>query len=212
MRVIRQALVLSVVVSVGCGGGGDDGPTNPPSGNQTLGSITPSQTTVNTTAGTFTTLTVTARDTENQIIANVAGLTWSSGNQAVAEVDGSGQVFAVSAGTAQLTASLTLAGVTKTATVNVTVTGQLPATAAVSAGNDNQFTPKVVAIARNGVVTYTFGTVAHNVIFGGGGAPASISIPRSSTSIPVTFANNGTFAYQCTIHAGMSGTVYVRQP
>lgn len=208
MRVSRQALVLSVVVAMGCGGGGSDGPTNPP-GNQTLGSITPSTTTLNTAAGTFTTVGITAHDTQNQVIANVSGVVWTSQNPAVAEVDGSGQVFAVSAGSTQLTASLTRNGVTKTANVTVNVTGTLPTNAAVQAGNDNQFSPRVVAIARTGTVTWTFGSVAHNVTLGGGNAPASIS-DIASASVPRTFNNNGTFAYQCTIHAGMTGTVYVR--
>lgn len=208
MRVSRQALVLSVVVSMGCGGGGSDGPTNPP-GNQTLGSITPSVTTLNTTAGSFTTVGITAHDTQNQVINNVSGVVWTSENPSIAEVDGSGQVFAVSAGSTQITASLTRGGITKTANVTVTVTGALPANATVQAGNDNLFTPRVVAIARNGAVTWTFGSVAHNVTFGGQNAPASIDA-TASTSVPRTFTNNGTFAYQCTIHAGMNGTVYVR--
>jgi plastocyanin len=70
------------------------------------------------------------------------------------------------------------------------------------------FTPSSVDIAAGGVVTWTFGTT-HNVTFNPApGAPANIP-DTPSGSVPVTFNTPGTFNYQCTIHAGMTGVVVV---
>ena len=74
----------------------------------------------------------------------------------------------------------------------------------------NTFSPTAVTIARNGTVTWTNGTgTAHNVTFSGSGAPANIA-NHSSGSNARTFANTGTFSYQCTNHSGMAGSVTVQ--
>jgi plastocyanin len=67
-----------------------------------------------------------------------------------------------------------------------------------------------VAIAAGGTVTWTFGSVEHNVNFGGsGGAPSNIST-SSNTTAARTFNTAGNFSYDCNLHAGMTGTVIVR--
>lgn len=90
------------------------------------------------------------------------------------------------------------------------------ASVAMSSGTDpygaetNTFTPTSVTIARNGSVTWTNSTgVTHNVTFTTAGAPANIP-NHTSGSNSRTFATAGTFAFNCSNHAGMSGSVAVQ--
>lgn len=83
-------------------------------------------------------------------------------------------------------------------------------TSDVYGSESNTFSPTSVTIARNGTVTWTNGTgTVHNVTFSGSGAPANIA-DHSSGSNTRTFANAGSFSYQCTNHAGMAGSVTVQ--
>lgn len=209
MHLFRRTLAsASLVAAAACGGGGDGG-TNPPPPATTLGSIVPSTTALALAAGQSQAISVTARDVNNATIT-ASGYTFSSSASSVATVSTAGRVLGLTAGTATVTVSLTLNGVTKTATVAVTVTGALPNQATVAAGaNTNDFTPDLVAIARGGTVTWTFGATIHNVEFGStSGAPQGI--PNSqNTQASRTFANAGNFAYTCTLHSGQNGTVIV---
>jgi plastocyanin len=85
------------------------------------------------------------------------------------------------------------------------------ASATVAAGaNSNDFSPSDVLLKLGGTVTWTFGARPHNVIFGqASGAPADIPV-TSNTQASRTFNTAGTFSYDCTLHAGMSGTVRVQ--
>lgn len=78
-------------------------------------------------------------------------------------------------------------------------------------GAANAFSPQSVTISRTGSVTWTNPTgVTHNVTFApASGTPADIPA-HSSGSNTRDFNTVGTFAYQCTLHSGMSGTVVVQ--
>lgn len=206
-------LVCAVVVTAlfGCGGGGgDDGGTTgpPPPPTQTLGSITTSVTTLNLVAGSTQTIGVSALDTQGNPIASFAP-SFTSANTTVAEVDGSGAVLGLTQGTTNITVTVTIGAVSRTASVAATVTGQLPFQGNVSTTAGDFFTPNKVAIQRGGQVTWTFGSTEHTVTFTTTGAPASIASGVSSSQSR-TFAQAGTFSYMCTIHAGMNGQVVVR--
>ena len=74
------------------------------------------------------------------------------------------------------------------------------------------FSPTSVTLTRNGTVTWSNegGTTAHNVTFAAAtGVPANVANMTSGTATR-TFATAGTFSYQCTNHAGMSGQVIVQ--
>ena len=74
------------------------------------------------------------------------------------------------------------------------------------------FSPSSVTITKGGTVTWTngSGTVAHNVTFSAtSGAPSNIP-NMSSGSNSRSFAASGSYAYQCTNHPGMNGTVTVQ--
>jgi plastocyanin len=87
----------------------------------------------------------------------------------------------------------------------------LPQTATVEASSTaNTFTPNAVTIAKGGSVTWTIGTRRHNVtFFANASAPANI---ESTTNVTAsrTFTAVGTYPYNCSLHAGMTGTVIVQ--
>jgi plastocyanin len=89
-------------------------------------------------------------------------------------------------------------------------TGPAPSSASFTMAAET-FSPTQVTIARNGTVTWnnTSGVV-HNVTFDATtGAPANIP-DHSSGSNQRTFSVSGTFPFQCTLHAGMTGQVGVQ--
>ena len=210
MRLLRVLGVGAVLTAAACGGGGGGGTTNPPP-TQTLGEIRPSVTSLALNAGQSATITVTAINTAGGTITNAGTPSFTTASATVAEVTAQGVVFAVAAGTTSIGISLSFGGVTKTASVNVVVTGTLGAAATVAAGSaSNTFQPQIVGVSRGGTVTWSFAAVEHNVTFSGGsGAPSNIG-NTSNASVSRTFGTAGNFPYDCSLHAGMTGTVIVR--
>jgi len=156
-------------------------------------------------------LTAAALDPGGNALPAGGTVTFTSSDVTKATVTNAGLVSGVAAGDVQITADVTRGAVTHSAVADITVTVQnFPATAAVTAGNATQtFTPATVDIAVGGAVTWTFGALTHNVTFGGqAGAPANIAT-TTNAQIARTFNTAGAFPYDCTVHAGMSGTVNV---
>jgi plastocyanin len=86
-----------------------------------------------------------------------------------------------------------------------------PAQVTVHATDAMAFTPNSVTVRPGGKVEFEFGSVAHTVVFAAiAGAPAEIP-SSASTTVERAFASAGTFAYHCTIHPGMGGTVIVAE-
>ena len=166
--------------------------------------ISPASPSVN--VGLTAQLTAVAKD-QNGGNMSGATFTYESSDQSKATVTNAGVVTGVAAGTARITATGTVGTVTKTAFVDVTVTPS--AGAAVTATLGSTFDPQTVTISRGGSVTWTFAAL-HNVTFGGTtGAPQNIP-DQATGSAQRQFNTAGTFNYQCTLHAGMQGTVIVQ--
>jgi plastocyanin len=200
--ILIAAMVASVVA---CGGGGDGGGEITGTQNFTSLSVKPA-TSVNVLVGGTQALAVTALDQSNKTMSGLT-TTYNSGTPSVATVDANGVITGVAVGSSQVTVTGTIGSVSKTATVNVTVSVPGP-TASVAAMTNDTFSPATAFITQNGTVTWTFATT-HNVTFDGSGGPANI--PDTSTgSASRTFPTKGTFAYHCTIHPGMSGSVVVQ--
>ena len=160
--------------------------------------------------GSTSQLTATARDSRGNAIAGVTGVTFTTSDRTKAIVSVDGLVTAISPGAAAIGASLTRDGVTATGNATVTVAAPIRGASAVDvqATNANVFTPPSTTIAEGGVVTFSFGSVPHNVLFQSAGAPANVPIV-SSTTAARTFPSAGSYPYLCSLHAGMSGTVNV---
>jgi plastocyanin len=189
---------------------GDDDNETPVSPAGTLNSVTVTAASASVAAGSTTTLTSTALD-GNRTALSGATFAYASSAPSIAEVAADGAVLGLSAGTSTITVTATLGGVTKTATVPVTVTGSLPVSASITGGVGGLvFTPPTFVLARGGSITWTWGAFAHNVTFASTvGAPAAIPT-ATNVSASRTFATAGNFDYQCTLHQGMTGRVIVR--
>jgi plastocyanin len=86
-----------------------------------------------------------------------------------------------------------------------------PMTATVEAGaTTNTFTPSAVRIQKGGTVTWTIGARRHNVtFFANPNAPQNVESLTNVTQSR-TFTQSGTYPYNCSLHAGMTGTVTVQ--
>lgn len=84
-------------------------------------------------------------------------------------------------------------------------TAQAPvATSAISV-QDNQFEPEAAEVAAGETVTWTWeGDSDHNVV--GDGFQSDV---QGEGSFSQRFDRAGTYAYRCTLHSGMEGTVIV---
>lgn len=89
-----------------------------------------------------------------------------------------------------------------------------PPTATIIATPQIAFSPGQLMIVKNGAVHFAFGSVGHNVYFGGdpSGAPANITGVNSDTTVERVFATAGVFDSYCHIHPGMHGTITVVAP
>ena len=158
-------------------------------------------------------LTAQARDARQRALSGISGFTYSVADQGIAVINASGLLTAISPGTTTISSSVTVNGVAVNGSSPVTIGfgTSAPTSAAVSATVDNQFTPSSVTITPGGTVTWSFASVQHDVQFraGGAGAPAPIGT-SANTQVSRSFSTAGTFDYECTLHAGMNGTVVVQ--
>jgi plastocyanin len=82
-------------------------------------------------------------------------------------------------------------------------------TTSVSVG-DNFFNPPDIRVAPGATVTWTWmGSNPHDVVFAASGIDDS-NIQSSGTFAAAMPSAAGTYSYECTVHAGMDGTVLVQ--
>jgi plastocyanin len=73
------------------------------------------------------------------------------------------------------------------------------------------FAPASLQIHAGEAVTFSFGSVGHNVFFEpAAGVPADIGGTNANVTASRTFATAGTYRYTCHIHPAMHGEVVVQ--
>jgi plastocyanin len=190
-----------------CGDSAPVTPTDQGGSAFTTVEVSPSSPTLFTVApGNTITLSAVAKDQNGDTLSGAGSASFSSDNAAIADVSAGGAVTVAAPGTAHITASVTADGVTKTGTATVTALVALM-NAGVTAPAIT-FQPAIANMQPGGVVIWSFGSVAHNVVFTSAGAPADVPA-FASGFVSRTFPTNGTYTYHCTIHPGMTGVVQV---
>jgi plastocyanin len=200
-RVRQSTAAMATVFLASCGGGGGEDPAP----DTTVASVA---VTGPATVAPGSTIQLSAA-AKNAAGTTLPGLeaSWSSSATAVATVNASGLVTGVANGAATITATISGKTGSRALTVQQVI---ISAAASVTADASNSFTPQQVDISTGGTVTWSFsGSEAHNVSFAGTtGAPSSIGDTQNA-SVSRTFTTAGTFNYNCTRHAGMTGVVVV---
>jgi len=94
-------------------------------------------------------------------------------------------------------------------TGNTGGTGSVPPNT-VQATENATFNPATLTVAKGTTVTFTFGSLTHNVTFSTAGAPTNIP-DASGQSVSRNFPNAGVFNFTCTIHGSyMTGSITVQ--
>jgi plastocyanin len=204
----RTAILLLLAAGTGCGGSDPSDPIVPPPDLVlTTVEVTPDTATLFTLQpGNWVRLTATPKDQDGGVMSGLPDPTFSSDDEAVGTVDAEGIVTAAAPGTARVTASLTVDGITKAGSSEITVV-EASAASEVTAPQF-AFVPQVADVAAGGKVTWTVAGIHHTVAFTTSGAPADIP-EMLFQSVSRTFSTPGTFQYRCTIHNAMRGTVRV---
>jgi plastocyanin len=116
-------------------------------------------------------------------------------------------VGACGGGGSDTTTGVTTGGTPSTPTTPTTPTAPTQ-TNAVAVGDDF-FSPSSIQVAVGTTVTWTWanGAAQHNVTFGDGVASNTLVGGQSYSR---TFSTAGTFAYVCTLHGSMTGSVLVK--
>jgi plastocyanin len=234
MRSSRLVALAITMALAACGGGGAAPLTG---GGETaqLASFTISHPDGAVTVGDTLIMEVAAKDAAGQPLTG-GQPQFTSSDAAVATVDGAGVVRGLKAGTSTITGSLTMGGVTRTATYGIAVLAAAapppaappaspppatpppatpppaaPSTATVQ-GVEDAFSPSAVTIAAGGTVTWTMVDEEHDVTWTGAAPPGgSIGRMDRGQSVSRTFPGAGTFAYRCSRHDGKhGGTVTVQ--
>lgn len=209
---VTSCLILAIAVAA-CGGGGDDPTPPPPTPVFTSLSISPANPAMVETD--TVQLSATPRDQNNAAMSGLPAATFTRTAGTSVSVSTNGQVIALDPGASTITATLTSGGTTRTATTTPTVAALTNAADVAVSGAGTSFNPATVKIATGGTVTWSFtagGQAPHNVTFGAN-KPTGGDIPdKDSGSEARVFATAGSYPYQCTRHAGMTGTVIVRTP
>lgn len=206
MRVFGTFAFLALTLA--CGG---DGPTN---GGNNTGPVATVQITAASgemTVGQTRQLSATVRNAQNVALTGRT-ITWTVSPSGILSLSAtSGAQITVEAdaeGTATVTA--TSEGKTDTETITVEEPGAVPAEADVNL-LASSFSPSAVSVTVNGTVTWTNNSgLAHTLEFDDPPVPVT-DVPTfaNGQEHERTFGTAGTYAYHCSVHPGMNGSVTV---
>lgn len=156
-------------------------------------------------------LEATALDQDGAPMPGLPAPTFTSGDPAIATVDGSGLVTGVADGSVTIAAALTHDGVTHGDSASIVVSTTAPPSSATVTTPGVSFSPSTVTIAPGGTVTWQLSGARHNVTFTGP-VPAGGNVPDTDPggTASRTFTAPGSYPYVCTRHDGMAGRVVVQ--
>lgn len=214
MRHASLLLILPLALA-GCGGGGagltgsdNDGGIDLPPAVASV-SVTPSSGTLS--VGATLSLSAAAADQSGAAIAGAAPQ-WQSDAPSIASVSAEGVVTAVAAGSANITATVSAGGATRSASARITVNAVSQPGSATVQGIHDGFSPATVTIAAGGTVTWVMADEEHDITWDGI-APPGGNIPRldDHESASRSFPSPGVYTYHCDHHDSRveSGTVRV---
>jgi plastocyanin len=107
-----------------------------------------------------------------------------------------------------------IVGAGQAATVNWTLSRTAPIETLRVDLQGTSFSPKEVTVTKGSTIHWVNATATTHTVTpdnsGQAGAWASQTVSGSGTVFDHTFDTTGTFAYHCTIHAGMTGTIRVQ--
>jgi len=207
---LPRCLTAGLLILAGCGGGGAVSTTAP--SEPTLSSLSLSARTAAIAAGETYQLQANPKDQFGLPMSSGPSVEFATTDPAIATVNGAGLVAGVAPGTATITVTATMAGVTRTATCEVTVSAPLPpGSGPVVSTAGFAFSPATVTIGVNDSVTWRFVEAPHNVTFSGAAPPSgNVATQQPGAQVTVVFTTAGTYSYECTIHTGMRGQVVVQ--
>ncbi len=211
MRLRHQAAIAALFLVAACGG--SDGPTNPGGNNNQTGTVQGSvqDQTGAAVPSASVALRATGQATRNTNTNANGGYTFSNvsaGAWTVAVTPPTGYSLGAGAGTSAVTVVAGQQVGVPAIVVNKQATGgPAPASADISMVNTS-FNPQQVEVAVGGTVRFTNNdSVVHNAT---GAAFATGNLNPGQSSGNQAMNSAGTFAYSCTLHAGMNGTIVVR--
>ena len=207
MRLCLSFVLICCTLS-GCGGGGAADITTPP--DNPLPTLVISPATPSVTVGGSAQLSASAQDATGTPLPDLSTPTFTSVDQAIATIDAGGTVIGIAAGSTQITATATRGSETLTASTTLTVTAGPAAGGTTVTTQGTSFSPATLTVPVNTTVTWQFAGATHNVTFNGT-APTGGNIPdtQPGNSAARDFTGAGTYGYECTRHAGMSGQIVV---
>jgi plastocyanin len=118
-------------------------------------SLEVSPSTITLELGSTVQLGIVARDQRGVLMANVGGITFSSSDAAIANVSGTGIVTGVAAGTADISVTKTIAGVTRSAEMKATILQPTPSdNLVITADLQRGWQPSVAHLTVGGTVKW----------------------------------------------------------
>ena len=146
-------------------------------------------------------------------------IVWVSRNTNVATLSGSTGTAVTATAAGNGTSQIVMSAGTRADSALLTVSGQVtaPISAGVTVGDlffrsVRNLTQNMAidTVAVGGIVTWTWSTPTTHTVTSTGSPTFGSSGNISSGTFQVTFNSVGAFAYMCSIHPGMTGTVVVR--
>jgi plastocyanin len=206
MRVTHALLVLAGMAGIAAWGCDQGKVFQPAVAEFSTLAVAPTTTVV--AVGAAYQLAATPLDQSGAPMSGLPAASFASTDSTIASVSATGLVTGVRAGTATITATLTVDGVTRSGDCVVTVSAAPPGPSVTTA--NFTFNPQILTIAAGESVTWQFSGATHNVTFTGA-APTGGNIPDQTPGniVSRSFPTAGTYAYECTRHSGMTGQVVV---